>query len=63
MTFEEYVHQVKKERLKENLTLLRKEIKSCVVQNRLAVWAGMYCFSKTEIEEKLPIDDLYAAAL
>lgn len=61
MTFEEYVYQVRKEKLKENLSLLRKEIDTSATKAKILNWAELHGFQYEEIRNKILEDDVVAA--
>lgn len=58
--FEEYVHQIRKEQLKKNTVLFRKEIHTAAAQKKIANYAELHFRSKEEIEQKILTDDIFA---
>lgn len=59
--FEQYVENVRKARLKENIIPLRQDIKKALVQKKITNWSERYGYEYSEVESKILTDDMFVA--
>lgn len=60
--FEQYVEEVRRTRLKENISPLRQDIKKAWVKKKITNWSERYGYDYSEVEEKILTDDIFAAS-
>lgn len=61
-SFEKYIDTIRTQKLKENIKPLREQIYSGWAQKKIENWAVRYGYDKDEVEQKILMDDMFAAS-